>query len=426
MPDKYLRHYAEPEARLLAQHPPRHSYQHCLVIPAYRESAALADKLVNLGEQVENLLIILVLNQPDSVPDKACNKDLRLALMLLPRAAGDDQSIPAQAHSTLLTLSASSNLLLVERPQPLPASEGVGLARKLGCDIALALRQAGSIQSRWLHSSDADATLPPDYFAKAEQQGKKCSAIVHPFIHRPCLLPMALYELRLHYYVLGLRHAGSPYAFHTLGSCLSVDFEAYQQVRGFPRRAAAEDFYLLNKVAKLGPVSSPAAPLVIIEARHSDRVPFGTGPAVEELSNSSNPLDETLFYHPDSFHALRALLESVPGLYGCEHALQLIAGALQEYRPAFTVLEQLGIEKCLRHCQQQSRSQATFMRHFCQWFDGFRTLKFIHGLRESGWQDLTLRESLEHPHSIWPLAHAGTRDPQQLLRECQRQLGWKI
>ena len=67
-----------------------------------------------------------------------------------------------------------------------------------------------------------------------------------------CNTATALYELRLHHYVLGLEYAGSPYAYHTLGSCLAVKADAYAQVRGFPKRAGAEDFYLLNKLAKLG------------------------------------------------------------------------------------------------------------------------------------------------------------------------------
>jgi hypothetical protein len=46
---------------------------------------------------------------------------------------------------------------LVERSQGLPHKEGVGLARKIGCDIALSLYERGTLKSRWLHTTDADA-----------------------------------------------------------------------------------------------------------------------------------------------------------------------------------------------------------------------------------------------------------------------------
>ena len=63
-----------------------------------------------------------------------------------------------------------------------------------------------------------------------------------------------LYEYSLRYYVAGLTYAQSPYAFHTIGSTMAVNAEHYASVRGFPRREAGEDFYLLNKLAKVGSV----------------------------------------------------------------------------------------------------------------------------------------------------------------------------
>ncbi len=121
-----------------------------------------------------------------------------------------------------------------------------------------------------------------------------------------CNLATALYELRLHHYVRGLEYAGSPYAFHTLGSCLAVSFEGYAQVRGFPKRSGGEDFHLLNKLAKTGPVIRLAGDCIELASRHSQRAPFGTGAAVARISNAGMPLTLPLFYHPACFAALRA------------------------------------------------------------------------------------------------------------------------
>ena len=54
--------------------------------------------------------------------------------------------------------------------------------------------------------------------------------------------------------MLGLGFAGSPYAYHSVGSTLAVRAEAYAIVRGVPKRAAGEDFYLLDKLAKVTPI----------------------------------------------------------------------------------------------------------------------------------------------------------------------------
>ena len=62
------------------------------------------------------------------------------------------------------------------------------------------------------------------------------------------------------YYVAGLAMAGSRYAHHSLGSTIAVHAKTYAAVRGYPKRSAGEDFYLLNKICKLAPVERLAGP----------------------------------------------------------------------------------------------------------------------------------------------------------------------
>src|SRR5262249_38957583 len=142
----------------------------------------------------------------------------------------------------------------------LPEGQGVGLARKIGFDLAARLFAAGRLRSPFIHSTDADVRLPEDYFERAEE-GAIAAALVYPFSHRPEEDPVLaravfLYEISLRYYVLGLAFAGSPHAYHTIGSAFAARASAYVSVRGFPKRDAAEDFYLLSKIAKVGPVFS--------------------------------------------------------------------------------------------------------------------------------------------------------------------------
>src|SRR5262249_56888321 len=110
-------------------------------------------------------------------------------------------------------------------------------------------------------------------------------AFLFPFCHRgspPPVLADAMhrYEIFLRYYLLGLADAGSPYAFHTLGSAIAVNPMAYAMVRGFPRRLAGEDFHFLNKVAKIGSILRMGGAPIVIEGRRSHPAPFGTRAAL--------------------------------------------------------------------------------------------------------------------------------------------------
>src|SRR5690606_7285065 len=114
-------------------------------------------------------------------------------------------------------------------------------------------------------------------------------ALLFPFRHEgpadePVTRATELYEASLRYHVLGLAHAGSPYAYHSIGSTLAVQARAYALVRGVPKRSAGEDFYLLDKLAKVAPLLRARGEPVRIRARFSTRVPFGTGPAVARIA----------------------------------------------------------------------------------------------------------------------------------------------
>ncbi len=115
------------------------------------------------------------------------------------------------------------------------------------------------------------------------------------------------YEIFLRYYVLGLNFANSEYAFHTIGSTMLCTPEAYVKVEGMNKRKAAEDFYFLEKLAKIYPIGELKSTFVYPSKRGSWRVPFGTGRSVDRyLSNSR---DEYLLYDPKSFVVLKTWLQ---------------------------------------------------------------------------------------------------------------------
>ncbi len=307
----------------------------------------------------------------------------------------------AATHCALRSIGSSDSAVLLvdrfDRGAKLPAREGVGRARKIGADIALALIAASVVASRWIHSSDADAHLPFDYFAVP--QAAAAVAGVLPFHHRcgddAVGAATRLYELGLQYHVAGLRWAASPYGFHSVGSALMVRADAYAQVRGFPRRAGGEDFYLLNKLAKIGDVSSPTAPVIELDARASTRVPFGTGPAVARLVGRLEAGEDlagiALFHHPEVFRQLRLCLAAWPQIYRHEIPDTDISPQSRD------ALATLGFARALSHARRHSRSETQFVRQLNTWFDGFRTLKFLHSLRDRGWPLIDLATARTAP-----------------------------
>ena len=408
-------------------------WQQVLVLPAYRESPALLHRLTQVPAGRGSTLVILVLNRPDSDPDTQANVDLRTAIA--------NSTLPRAQRGTVLIqcLNPHTDLYLLDMEAlygPTPAARGVGSARKTGCDLAVQWMVAGAISGPWLCSTDADATLPPDYFEQLGSAAPDAVAAVYPFYHVPgedpnCNSATALYELRLHHYVLGLEYAGSPYAQHTLGSCLAIRATAYAQVRGFPPRSGAEDFYVLNKLAKVGPIARLAGKCIQLQSRHSARAPFGTGPAVTAILGNVEPAKAALFYHPHCFMALRTFLASLPDLalapdqdiaplltkQGLDAAL-----AQQTHR----VLDALGIQDALAHCQRQSTTSEQFQRQFHQWFDAFRTLKLIHALRDAGWPQQSLGQLDTLTPEIWPTRTKPSHDIAKLRLSITRQWNWQV
>ena len=145
------------------------------------------------------------------------------------------------------------------------------------------------------------------------QSGAKIFPHTH-FSNDPTLhFAAQLYDKHMNYYVDGLRSAGSPYAHHSLGSTIAIHAMTYASIRGYPKRSAGEDFYLLNKTRKIAPIETLTAPILTIEARLSERVPFGTGLPCRILSRGYTATSGNTYfsYHPKSFEALRSAISAL-------------------------------------------------------------------------------------------------------------------
>ncbi|MBQ61849.1 MAG: hypothetical protein CMQ19_07215 [Gammaproteobacteria bacterium] len=362
---KYLQKYAEPEVNALPSLP---HYDHCLVIPAFDETFKQLERTWHRLQ--ENYLVILVVNSP--LKEHAATLRLRQDIASL--ASSSD---PVERCSYI---PGNPDILLVDRctvGNTIPPRQGVGLARKVGADIALRLISEGRVASPRISCTDADAILPENYFAPALTSAD--AALVFPFVHQPepgLQLPTLLYDLSIVYYACGLRWSGSTYAYTSLGSTMAISASHYAKVRGFPRRDAAEDFYLLNKLAKTGSIQSLPVQPVHLAGRLSDRVPFGTGAGIGKISGMKNPLDDFHFYHPDTFRLLKELLAALSSTWTEPQAL---AGSSKEIQ---TYCEQSGLGELIAQQREKQTKKKVFEKFLHDWFDGFRTVKFVHFMRD--------------------------------------------
>lgn len=401
---KYLAREAEPEANHIGEKLSAR-FGHILIIPAYGEGENLFQTLSSVPQGPRGeVLVVLVVNARQDAPSWAHAENQKLLGALEARLG------PPTSPGDALRLYPFEKgaLLLVDRASPgrfFPAGQGVGLARKIGGDIALALYLQRKIASPWLHFSDADVLLPEDFFLQAEpfSSATNLSALWYPFWHlcdpEPHLAEaMRLYEISLRYYVLGLRAAGSPYAYQTVGSAITVRASCYAQVRGVPRKDAAEDFYLLNKLAKVGAVQRLSGKPLQVEGRTSARVPFGTGKALSQIVGSLVRGEPFRIYHPAIFSHLGAFLAALSGmsLEGLTLTEALTRYATGNVRPELleALLQQSGALAALEEARTKTRAPRALRRRLSVWFDGFRTLKLVHALRDLAFPSLPVSEAL--------------------------------
>jgi hypothetical protein len=369
------------------------SYDRAITIPLKAEDASFLHALAPALEGAGRVLVIAVINAAADAPERIHHHNEALARGLSDRAR--DRRLIGD-NLELLELDRGLEVLLVDRfraGRRLAPGQGVGLARKIGCDLALALRAGGRLGSPWIHTTDADAELPPGYF-EALPRGD-AAGLVYPFWHEtsPSLTgeALAIYEISLRYYVLGLRAAGSPYAFHTLGSAMAADADAYAAVRGVPRREAAEDFYLLGKLAKLGPIARAACPPIRLRQRLSDRVPFGTGPATRRIATRLAAGDDVPFYDPRVFEVVACALRAARRFAESRDPAELVGEGDAVYPRA---VASIGAGEAFVQAAKATTSAAALARRIHGWFDGFRTLKLIHAARDAGLPDVGWRDAL--------------------------------
>jgi len=403
---KYLESYAEPEVEQFSLNSPFY-FDALLVLPVFDEPIENLNHFLNLSS-TKSITMIWVFNCPDNACEDAQARTMQLMSHFIGvlgaqrvEALGK-QNTDSEYGIFLSQARKRLSVLIVDRcskGNEIPAKQGVGLARKLGMDLGLKLlqQQTQAEPVKWLHSCDADVCLPHDYFDIAKPERGDAVAL-YPFRHvaeAGYEQAMALYDVSLRYYVQQLASANSPYAFHTIGSLIVVTPTAYAQVRGVPKRSGAEDFYFLNKLAKVGRVINLDQPILRVAGRPSHRVPFGTGPAISKIKEMAEPLKEYTFYHPEIFLALKQVLaivsDSKQSIASVDLFFEQVYDKMEDEKAKLVIstLKELKLEKQYQHLGQK-KDASSFKRAFHVWFDAFVTLRFIHILRDKAYPNVTL------------------------------------
>ena len=273
---------------------------------------------------------------------------------------------------------------------------GVGLARKLGMDEALRrLADVGQAEEGLILCFDADCRCTTNYFTGIEShfaERPNCPGASLHFEHplgqeemeqmgfgapgqalgQAGFDGIAAYELHLRYHVRVQKWIGFPYAFQTIGSAMAVRAWAYVKQGGMNRRHAGEDFYFLQKISWLGPISELSTVTVFPSPRLSGRVPFGTGKAVGDYIESG----QQTTYPLQAYRDVEWLIVQANPLWE--------SGRFSEPPP-----DSLGrffgeefIESVVPEIRQNSTGPESYRKRFFRWFNAFRLMKYLNFSRD--------------------------------------------
>jgi len=380
----YLSRYAWPGPMVKSE--PNQGLKIIVVIPCYRETEII-ESLNSLYQcQLPNCHteVLVVVNHAEDESEDVKNANQQAAIEIANWSNTHDSS----AISTKV-------IKAFELPGK---TAGVGLARKIGMDEAVRRFDHLNEKKGIIVCFDADCQCSKNYL-----QEIYLHYALHPETNAALLyfehptqgnLPQNVYdgiinyELHLRYYKNALKFAHFPHSYHTIGSCITVSSEAYQKQGGMNKRKAGEDFYFLQKLFSLGNVHNINTAVVIPSPRPSDRVPFGTGKAINDML--SDQMKEYKTYNPQIFVELKSLIDKINLLYRNIN-IDKVIGSLSIGNNQF--LETINFVNEVEKIKKNSSSEEVFLKSFYQWFNGFAVLKYVHFARDNFYENKNLIEA---------------------------------
>ncbi len=193
---------------------------------------------------------------------------------------------------------------------------GVGRARKVIMDTISQVALPNDI----IISIDGDTRYPQGYATSVVNyfnRNRGASGLAIPYYHRLTNKVtdrlILRYEIYMRYYLINMLRIENPYAFTAVGSAMACTVEAYRKSGGLTPVAAGEDFYFLQKLSKRGVVGIWCDTMAYPSSRFSDRVMFGTGPAL--IKGNAGDWSSYPLYHFRFFDEVKHTFSQFYGLY---------------------------------------------------------------------------------------------------------------
>ncbi|MFZ4549612.1 MAG: hypothetical protein ACOYN4_19345, partial [Bacteroidales bacterium] len=263
-------------------------------------------------------------------------------------------------------------ITIIDKSSPgkgwLPKVQGIGVARKFLMDYISSIAENNDI----IISMDADTVFNHSYFSSILENlrlNPTVSAIAVPYYHQ--LLgesgldrAMLRYEIYMRSYAINMWRIKSPYSFTALGSAIALPVWAYKAVGGMTPKLSGEDFYFLQKIVKSGRLIHWNLEFVYPATRLSDRVFFGTGPALSK--GISGDWQSYPIYNYQLFDLISTTTNAFKVLFTKD-----VVTPLDDF-----LFDKFG-ELPWRKLRQNFKTEAHFVRACHEKIDGLRILQFL-------------------------------------------------
>lgn len=268
-------------------------------------------------------------------------------------------------------------------------NHGVGWARRTLFDHILSVATAEDV----IVSLDADTCVKPEYLQSIGEnfENRTLTAVSLPYYHRltdddAANRAILRYEIYMRSYLINLYGISSPYNFTAVGSAIAVRVEALRKIGNITPMKSGEDFYLLQKLRKMAPISNWNAQAVYPAARFSARVYFGTGPAM--IKGNEGHWESYPIYHYSLFSSIKDTYLQLAKLYTEDFETPFLQFLKEQYRD----------DKLWVPIRQNSKTLERFERAFHEKADGLRILQYLKEVNptQGKTDSVALRENMMH------------------------------
>lgn len=261
---------------------------------------------------------------------------------------------------------------------------GVGWARKTAMDEAAKNADGQDV----ILCLDGDTVFSEHYLTAvlgAFRETGGIAGLAIPYYHpltgkEPEDRSVLRYEIYMRHYLLNLFRINSPYAFTAIGSAMAVTVSNYKRIKGLTPFKSGEDFYFMQKLAKSGRIGIYCDEAVYPAARFSNRVFFGTGPAM--IKGHAGDWSSYPIYPARGFDRVGETYASFPSLFDME-----VTTPMDEFLAA-----KFKSHRFWQPLRDNFKSREQFVKACQRKVDALRILQFLKATQQSGRDEDNFRD----------------------------------